>query len=51
MLKRLFLKIDDSTLLNWRGGIAPDSVKAVQQAGVPVTLMSNRSPQEIEPLV
>lgn len=51
MLKRLFLKIDDTTLLNWRGGIAPASVDVVKQAHVPVTLMSNRSPQEMAPLV
>lgn len=51
MVKRLFLSIDDSTLLNWRGQVASASVDSVKQAGVPVTMMSGLSPQEMAPLV
>ena len=51
MMKRLFLSIDDSTLLNWRGQVAYASVDSVKQAGVPVTMMSGLSPQEMAPLV
>lgn len=51
MLKRLFLQMDDTTVLNWHGQLASASVDQVKKLGVPVTLMSSRSAQEMLPLV
>ncbi|MGX4593493.1 HAD family hydrolase [Leuconostoc sp. JNUCC 76] len=50
MIKHIFMDLD-GTLLNSNGDISDNNIRAIEENQIPLTLVSARSPSEMEPII